>query len=73
MPTKTSLTGHRPPGTRSSGEIKDQCVSAGIPFFFKQWGGIRRKRNGKQALLKGTLWRMMPEVPKREALQQGEI
>jgi protein gp37 len=27
--------------------IRDQCVDAGIPFFFKQWGGIRKKRAGR--------------------------
>jgi len=27
--------------------IRDQCVDAEIPFFFKQWGGVRKKRNGR--------------------------
>jgi len=27
--------------------IRDQCVDAGIPFFFKQWGGVRKKRAGR--------------------------
>ena len=39
-------------------EIRDQCVDAGVPFFFKQWGGTRRKRNGR--LLDGELWEQMP-------------
>jgi protein gp37 len=27
--------------------IRDQCSEAGIPFFFKQWGGIHKKRAGR--------------------------
>jgi protein gp37 len=27
--------------------IRDQCSEAGIPFFFKQWGGVRKKRAGR--------------------------
>ncbi len=39
-------------------EIRDQCVAAGVPFFFKQWGGTRRKKSGR--LLDGELWEQMP-------------
>ncbi|MGA8730311.1 MAG: phage Gp37/Gp68 family protein [Terracidiphilus sp.] len=28
-------------------EIRDQCSEAGIPFFFKQWGGVRKKSAGR--------------------------
>ena len=28
-------------------EIRDQCSNAEIPFFFKQWGGVRKKKNGR--------------------------
>ncbi len=27
--------------------IRDQCDNARIPFFFKQWGGVRKKRAGR--------------------------
>jgi protein gp37 len=27
--------------------IRDQCIDAGIPFFFKQWGGVRKKKAGR--------------------------
>jgi len=27
--------------------IRDQCTDANIPFFFKQWGGVRKKRAGR--------------------------
>lgn len=29
-------------------EIRDQCGEAHIPFFFKQWGGVRRKHAGRE-------------------------
>lgn len=28
--------------------IRDQCREAGIPFFFKQWGGTRKKLTGRE-------------------------
>jgi protein gp37 len=39
-------------------DIKEQCQSADIPFFFKQWGGVHRKRNGRT--LHGRTWDQMP-------------
>ncbi len=29
-------------------EIRDQCEAAGIPFFFKQWGGTRKSKAGRE-------------------------
>ena len=29
-------------------EVRDRCVDAGVPFFFKQWGGVRKKRAGRE-------------------------
>jgi len=28
--------------------IKNQCKRAGVPFFFKQWGGVHKWRNGRK-------------------------
>jgi len=28
--------------------LRDQCGEAGVPFFFKQWGGVQKKRAGRQ-------------------------
>jgi protein gp37 len=28
-------------------EIRKQCHDAGVAFFFKQWGGVQKKRNGR--------------------------
>lgn len=41
-------------------EIRDQCLQMGIPFFFKQWGGWNKKKNG--SLLQGINWKQMPEM-----------
>jgi protein gp37 len=41
-------------------DIRDQCVRAGVPFFFKQWGGVNKKRAGR--LLEGRTWDEMPKV-----------
>ena len=40
-------------------DIRDQCRRAGVPFFFKQWGGKNRKKAGR--LLDGRTWDQMPE------------
>ena len=39
-------------------DIRDQCVQAGVAFFFKQWGGRTPKANGRE--LDGRLWDEMP-------------
>jgi protein gp37 len=41
-------------------DIRDQCVSAGVAFFFKQWGGVQKKRTGRE--LEGRTWDEMPEA-----------
>jgi len=28
-------------------DIRDQCLAADIPFFFKQWGGVNKKKKGR--------------------------
>lgn len=38
--------------------IRDQCTRAGVPFFFKQWGGPNKKRAGRS--LDGRTWDEMP-------------
>lgn len=39
-------------------DIRDQCQDAGVAFFFKQWGGMQKKRNGRD--LDGRTWSEMP-------------
>jgi len=38
--------------------IRDQCIAAKVPFFFKQWGGKNKKAAGR--VLDGCLWDEMP-------------
>ena len=39
--------------------IRDNCVTSGVPFFFKQWGGAFKKRTGRT--LDGRIWDQMPQ------------
>ena len=41
-------------------DIRNQCVQAGVPFYFKQWGGVQKKKHGR--LLEGRIWDEMPEA-----------
>jgi protein gp37 len=57
--------GESGPGARPMKEewvidIRDQCIAAGVPFFFKQWGGVNKKLAGRR--LRGQTWNEMPEV-----------
>lgn len=38
--------------------IRDQCGAQRVPFFFKQWGGVRKKRAGRE--LDGRTWDELP-------------
>ena len=40
--------------------IKDQCQKTSVAFYFKQWGGINKKKNGK--ILDGKQYTEMPEI-----------
>ncbi|MEI6451441.1 MAG: DUF5131 family protein, partial [Actinomycetes bacterium] len=40
--------------------VRDQCVAADVPFYFKQWGGVRRKETGRT--LDGREWLERPEA-----------
>jgi protein gp37 len=56
--------GRRPIEAAWAREIRDQCVSAGVPFFFKQWGGRTPKSGGR--VLDGRIWDETPkDVPRR--------
>ena len=44
--------GESGPGARPMKEewvlsIREQCEAANVPFFFKQWGGVRKKTAGR--------------------------
>ena len=40
--------------------IRDQCLSAKVPFFFKQWGGTNKKKTGLS--LDGRTWDQLPVI-----------
>lgn len=55
--------GESGPGARPIQEewvtnIRDQCVQSNVPFFFKQWGGINKKKTGRN--LQGRTWNELP-------------
>ncbi len=41
-------------------QIRDHCVDAEVPFFFKQWGGRTPKSRGRT--LDGRTWEEMPSL-----------
>jgi protein gp37 len=41
--------------------IRDQCAARKVPFFFKQWGGLRPKSGGR--VLDGREWNQWPKSP----------
>ncbi len=41
-------------------EIHQQCKEQGVPFFFKQWGGVNKKKAGRH--LQGRLYNEMPDL-----------
>jgi len=46
--------------------IRDACLAVGVPFFFKQWGGFNKKKNGR--MLDGKTWDEMPKKLLYEAI-----
>ncbi len=50
-------------------DIRDRCIRAGVPFFFKQWGGLRPKSGGR--LLDEQEWNEFPEYPTAWHLQDN--
>lgn len=63
---------HRPVDPAWVRGIRDQCVHAGVPFFFKQWGGRTPKAGGR--VLDGRVWNEIPargEVRPRTTRHQG--
>ncbi len=63
--------GESGPGSRPMDEnwvtdIRDQCLNAGVAFFFKQWGGVNKKKTGRE--LEGRTWSEMPGVPPQSEL-----
>ena len=49
----------RPIKARWVHDIQEQCKEQNVSFFFKQWGGINKKKNGR--LLDGQTWDELPK------------
>lgn len=50
--------GARPMDQNWVRDIRDICLDANVPFFFKQWGGVVKSRTGR--MLDGQTWDEMP-------------
>jgi protein gp37 len=52
--------GARPMNPRWVRQIRTLCQKKKVAFFFKQWGGVRKKKTGR--ILDGKTWDQMPET-----------
>ncbi|MEA3194314.1 MAG: hypothetical protein QOD26_2647 [Betaproteobacteria bacterium] len=52
-------------------ELRDQCTSTGVAFFFKQWGGRTPKAGGNT--LDGRQWLEYPHVSGLEAVTRSKM
>lgn len=50
--------------------LRNQCASARVPFFFKQWGGVRKKKSGRS--LEGRTYDEFPERSVEPALEASQ-
>ncbi|MBZ5608814.1 MAG: phage Gp37/Gp68 family protein [Acidobacteriia bacterium] len=52
-------------------EVRDRCIHARVPFFFKQWGGVFKSKTGRA--LDGRTWDEMPvRAPEPTKLSVGK-
>ena len=51
---------HRPMREEWATSLRDRCLEEDVPFFFKQWGGVRSKSGGRE--LQGEIWSQMPRA-----------
>ena len=51
--------GARPMEAQWVRDIRDTCIEQKVEFFFKQWGGVNKKKAGRE--LDGRLWNDMPK------------
>ncbi len=68
--------GARPMKSSWAESIQLQCREAGVPFFFKQWGGVRKHKTGRT--LNGSIFNEMPPSPNvgiwnHELVQIGRV
>lgn len=56
--------GARPMKADWARNIRSQCQQQGTDFFFKQWGGVNKKKTGR--ILDGKTWDEIPPMPNSE-------
>ena len=54
--------GARPMDPSWAADVRDQCLAANVPFFFKQWGGVQKKKAGR--ILERRTWDQIPVIAK---------
>jgi protein gp37 len=57
---------HRPMRPEWPRELRDRCLTEGVAYFFKQWGGRTSKAGGRE--LDGRTWNELPVPVEREAV-----
>lgn len=62
--------GARPMSAEWVRGIREQCGGAGVPFFFKQWGGVRKSETGRE--LDGRTYDEYPDYPASRVLGRPE-
>jgi protein gp37 len=60
--------GARPMETEWVRDIREQCLKTNVPFFFKQWGGVQKKKHGRE--LDGRTWDDLPEIKETKTTKQ---
>lgn len=63
--------GSRPMKIEWVRSIREQCKEQSVPFFFKQWGGVRKKQNGR--VLDGRTHDQMPPIISKPQISTLEI
>ncbi len=69
-----SGAGSRPMDPAWVRTIRSQCIDQQVPFFFKQWGGVRKSANGRE--LDGQTYDETPapsSVPVPSPVERGRI
>jgi len=51
--------------------IRDICLEQGTAFFFKQWGGVRKKQAGR--ILEGREWNELPDFEVKQLKEEKTL
>ena len=60
--------GARPMKAEWVRQIRDRCDALNVPFFFKQWGGVNKKRTGRH--LDNRTWDDLPSARRTQRSAQ---